>query len=166
MSKFERNPKQGKTWLYSWVMNNYWTTNFRAFQEGGFSWGYQITSTKDTTNAFATKYAWSERNTFPTRTFPTGANDLKTPAMETLKISGSPNAMLINSRPAFKGNGAILLHFREIEGMPAEVKLSSAVPGQTIKKMVEVNATGKEIGQAVTSIVLKPFEVRFIEVTF
>ena len=31
-------PKQGKTWLYSWVMNNYWTTNFRAFQEGGFSW--------------------------------------------------------------------------------------------------------------------------------
>ena len=36
MSKFERYPKQGKTWLYSWVMNNYWITNFRAFQEGGF----------------------------------------------------------------------------------------------------------------------------------
>ena len=166
MGKFERYPKPGKTWLYSWVMNNYWTTNFRAFQEGGFSWGYQITSTTDTTNAFATKYAWSERNIFPSRTFPAGANELKMPAMETLKISGSANAMLINSRPAFKGNGAVLLHFREIEGMPAEVKLSSAVPGQTIKRMVEVNATGKEIGQAVTSIVLKPFEVRFIEVTF
>jgi alpha-mannosidase len=164
MGKFERYPKQGKPWLYSWVMNNYWTTNFRAFQEGGFSWSYQLTSTADTTNTFATKYAWNERNTFPTRTFPAGVNELKSPSMETLKISGSPNAMLINSRPAFKNKGTILLHFREIEGQPAEVKLSSAVPGHNIKRMVEVNAAGKEIGQPVTSIQLKPFEVRFIEV--
>ena len=74
--------------------------------------------------------------------------------------------MLVNSRPAFKGKGTILLHFREIEGLPAEVRLSSAVPGQTIKRMVEVNAVGKEIGQPVTTIQLKPYEVRFIEVDF
>jgi hypothetical protein len=166
MGKFERYPKQGKTWLYSWVFNNYWTTNFRAFQEGAFSWSYQITSTKDTTNAFATKYAWTERNPFPTRTFPAGADELKTPVIETLKLSGSANAMLINSRPAFKGKGTILLHFREVEGLPAEVKVSLAVPGQTIKRMVEVNAVGKEIGQAITSVQLKPYEVRFIEVDF
>ncbi len=166
MGKFERYPKQGKTWLYSWVMNNYWTTNFRAFQEGGFSWSYQITSTTDTTNTYATKYAWSERNPFPTRTFPAGANELKSPSMETLKISGPANAMLVNSRPAFKEKGTILLHFRELEGLPAEVKLSSAVPGQSIRKMVEVNAVGKQIGQPVTSVQLKPYEVRFIEVEF
>ena len=166
MGKFERYPKKGKTWLYSWVMNNYWFTNFRAYQEGGFSWSYQLTSTADTTNTFATKYAWSERNPFPTRTFPAGANDLKSPLMETLKISGPANAMLVNSRPAFKEKGTILLHFRELEGLPAEVKLSSAVPGQTIKRMVEVNAIGKQIGQPLTSIQLKPYEVRFIEVRF
>ena len=166
MGKFERYPKKGKTWLYSWVMNNYWTTNFRAFQEGGFSWGYQLTSTTDTTNTFATKYAWGERNPFPTRTFPAGDNELKTPSLETLKISGSPNAMLINSRPAFKGKNNILLHFRELEGLAAEVKLSSAVPGQTIRKMMEVNTLGKQVGQPLTSIQLKPYEVRFIEVEF
>jgi alpha-mannosidase len=166
MGKFERYPKQGKTWLYSWVMNNYWTTNFRAFQEGGFSWSYQLTSTSDTTNTFATKYAWSQRNPFPTRTFPAGANELKAASMETLKISGSPNAMLVNSRPAFKDKGTILLHFRELEGKPAEVSVSSAVPGQSIKKMVEVNVSGQQIGQPLKSVQLKPFEVRFIEVTF
>ncbi|MFA6126624.1 MAG: glycoside hydrolase family 38 C-terminal domain-containing protein [Bacteroidales bacterium] len=166
MGKWERNPKQGKTWLYSWVMNNYWTTNFRAYQEGGFSWGYQITSTADTTNTFATKYAWSERNPFPTRAFPIGVNDLKSPVMETLKISGPANAMLVNSRPAFKKKGTILLHFRELEGLTAEVKLSSSVPGQTIKRMVEVNTIGKQIGQPLSSIRLKPYEVRFIEVEF
>jgi alpha-mannosidase len=166
IGKFERSPKQGKPWLYSWVMNNYWTTNFRAFQEGGFSWTYQLTSSADTSNTFATKYAWSERNPFPTRTFPAGADELKSASMETLKISGSPNAMLVNSRPAFKEKGTILLHFRELEGKPAEVKLSSAVPGQSIKKMVEVNTAGKQIGQPVTSVQLKPYEVRFIEVAF
>lgn len=166
MGKFERYPKQGKTWLYSWVFNNYWTTNFRAFQEGGFGWSYQITSTSDTTNTFATKYAWGERNTFPTRTFPAGADNLKSPVLETLKISGSENAMLVNSRPAFKGNGAVLLHFRELEGANAEVNLTSAVPGQTIKKMTEVNAIGKQQGQELSSVKLKPYEVKFIEVEF
>ena len=166
MGKFERYPKQGKTWLYSWVMNNYWFTNFRAYQEGGFSWSYQLTSTADTSNTFATKYAWSERNPFPTRTFPAGNSELKTSSIETLKISGPANAMLVNSRPAFKGKGTILLHFREVEGLPAEVKLSSSVPGQSIKRMIEVNISGKQIGQPVSSVQLKPFDVRFIEVEF
>jgi len=66
MGKFERYPKPGKTWLYSWVMNNYWFTNFRAYQEAGFSWSYQLTSAKDTTNTFAAKFGWGERNIFPT----------------------------------------------------------------------------------------------------
>ena len=166
LGKFERYPKQGKTWLYSWVMNNYWFTNFRAYQEGAFSWSYQITSTSDTTNTFATKYAWNERNPFPTRTLPAGKNELKTPTLETLKISGPSNAMLVNSRPAFKDKGTILLHFRELEGQAAEVKLSSAVSGRSIKRMLEVNAVGKQIGQPVTSVLLRPYEVKFIEVEF
>ena len=86
--------------------------------------------------------------------------------METLKISGSPNAMLVNARPAFKGKNSILLHFRELEGSTAEVKLLTAVPGQTIRNMVEVNTMGKPIGQPLTSIQLKPYEVKFIEVEF
>jgi len=166
MNKYERYPKKGKTWLYSWVMNNYWFTNFRAYQEGGFSWSYQLTSTADTTNTFATKYAWNERNPFLTRTFPAGANELKTPSIETLKISGPANAMLVNSRPAFKDKGTILLHFRELEGLSAEVKLSSAVPGRSIKQMIEVSATGKQSGQPVTSVLLKPYEVKFVEIEF
>ncbi|MCJ7450087.1 MAG: glycosyl hydrolase family 38 [Bacteroidales bacterium] len=166
MGTFERYPKKGKTWLYSWVMNNYWFTNFRAFQEGGFSWSYQITSTADTTNTFATKYAWGERNPFPTRTFPAGANDLKTPSLSTLNITGSPNAMLMNIRPAFKNNGTLLLRFRELEGQPGEVNLSSAIPGKIISKIVEVNSTGMQVGQPVISVKLKPYEVKFIELDF
>ncbi|MDP2338512.1 MAG: glycoside hydrolase family 38 C-terminal domain-containing protein [Bacteroidota bacterium] len=166
IGKFEPNPKPGKTWLYSWVMNNYWFTNFRAFQEGGFHWSYQITSTKDTTNTFATKFAWGERNAFATRTFPAGKNEFQSPVLETVKISGSPNAILINSRPAFKNSGSILLHFRELEGKLAELALESKIAGRSIKRMVEVNVIGKEIGNPIHSIKLKPFEVKFVEVDF
>lgn len=166
MGKFERNPKKGKTWLYSWVMNNYWMTNFRAYQEGGFSWSYQITSTTDTTNTFATKFAWGERNPFPTRTFPAGSEKLTTFSMETLRINGSPNILLMNSRPAFKKGGAILLRFRELEGEAGEVKLTSVVPGRPVSRVTEVNAAGVKLGEPITSVKLKPFEVRFIEVEF
>ncbi len=166
MAKWERNPKPGKTWLYSYVMNNYWMTNFRAFQEGAFSWSYQLTSSTDTSNTFATRYAWNERNPFPSRTFPAGTGELKTTMLETLKITGSENAMLVNSRPAFNSKGAILLHFRELDGRNAELVLTSVVPGRAIKRIVEVNAVGRETGLPMQNIRLNPYEVKFVEVDF
>jgi hypothetical protein len=147
-------------------MNNYWFTNFRAYQEGAFSWSYQITSTSDTTNSYATKYAWSERNPFLSRTFPSGKNEMKSPLLETLKINAPLNAMLVNSRPVYDKKSAILLHFRELEGLTADITLSSAILGQTISKIFEVNAIGKQVGDSLSSINLKPFEVKFIEVDF
>jgi len=162
--KFERNPKPGRPWLYSWVMNNYWFTNFRAFQEGGFSWSYQVTSTKDTTTSGAARYAWNERNMFPTRTFPAGKNEMKSTVMETLKISGSPNALLVNTRPMPGNNNSVLLHFRELDGLPAEITLSSPNSQRAIYRMIEVNVIGVPVGSPVSSVKLKPYEVKFIEV--
>ncbi len=166
MNKYERYPKQGKTWLYSYVMNNYWMTNFRAFQEGAFSWSYQVTSTVDTTNTTATKFAWGERNSFATRTIPSGKNELVTPLLETIQITGSENALIINSRPNFKNSSSIILHLREVEGLAAEVKLKSTITTRPIKRIVEVNAIGKELGVSIPAIHLKPFEVKFVEVDF
>ena len=163
--KFERFPRAGKTTLYSWVMNNYWFTNFRAFQEGGFSFGYQITSTADTTNSFATRYALGERVPMFTRTVLAGNKKMNIEPIETLRFSGSSNAVLVNARPSFKKAGGILLHFREVDGLPASINMSSGINNRPIRKMVEVNAVGEEANQ-ITSIELKPFETKFIEVEF
>ena len=166
MGKFERYPKPGKPWLYSWVMNNYWFTNFRAFQEGAFNWTYQITTSKDTTISAATKFAWGVRNPLPTRTFPAVKNELTQPMTKTLQISGDENAMLINSRPLFSGKGKILLHFREVDGKPATIQLSSFLANRPILSLTEVNVLGTEIGKLDKSISFSPHEVKFIEVQF
>ncbi len=166
MGKFERYPKPGKPWLYSWVMNNYWFTNFRAYQEGGFSWTYQMTSSADTTNTFATKFGWGERNMFPTRTFPAGKPELKDPVSQCLRIAGASNVLLINSRPATEGSNAVKLHFRELDGKEGEVSITSLVTGRPVKAMYVVNAIGQKVGAAGSSIHFHPFEVKFIEVQF
>lgn len=166
MGKFERYPTAGKPWLYSWVMNNYWFTNFRAFQEGTFSWTYQITTTKDTTTTASTKFAWGVRNPLPTRTFPEGKDEFIQPIVKTMELSGDPNAMLINSRPAFKNRGAILLHFREIDGVPANIQLSSKIADRPIKSLKEVNIIGDKIRDLDEKISFKPNEVKFVEVQF
>ena len=166
MGKFERFPTVGKPWLYSWVMNNYWFTNFRAFQEGTLSWTYQITTTRDTTTTASTKFAWGVRNPLPTRTFPEGKDEFSQPVAKTLELLGDQNAILINSRPAFTNDGSILLHFREVDGIPATIQLSSKITNRPIKSFKEVNIIGKEIGTLDKTIFFKPNEVKFIEIEF
>ncbi len=166
MGKFERHPRPGKPWLFSWVMNNYWFTNFRAFQEGGFRWSYQLTSSADTTNGTATRWAWNERNPFPTRTFPAGRSEAPAPVLETLQIQLPPNILLANSRPAFPKKSAVLLRFRELEGKPGEIRVGSRIPGKPVRSVSETNSLGKLLASSGTSIAMKPFEVKFIEVQF
>ena len=166
LGKFERYPKPGKTTLYSWVMNNYWFTNFRAYQEGGFSWSYQITSSKDTTNTFATKFGYGERNVFPTRTFPAGKPELKESVSESLKIAGDGNVMLVNSRPAFNGRDAVLLHFRELDGRESTIMLSGNIAGRQVKAFHLVNVLGETVANCNATLHFSPYEVKFVELEF
>jgi hypothetical protein len=165
MGKFERYPQPGKPWLYSWVMNNYWFTNFRAFQEGTVNWTYTLTSATDTTVTTATKFAWGVRNPLPTRTFPAGKNELTSPQFKAMNITGDENVMLINSRPAFNGKNCILLHFRETEGKPAKINLELQTANRPVKSIKQVNITGEKMQDLdVKSIAFNPNEVKFIEI--
>ncbi|MBI5865856.1 MAG: hypothetical protein HZB38_15400, partial [Planctomycetes bacterium] len=55
LGKFQSQLRAEKAHAYSWVMNNYWTTNFSASQEGEFRWSYSLTSAADTSAGFATR---------------------------------------------------------------------------------------------------------------
>lgn len=164
MGKFERNPKPGKPWLFSWVMNNYWFTNFRAFQEGTVNWTYAITTTGDTSISTASKFARGYRNPVSTRTFPAGKKELNSPLVKTIGFQGDENVLLINSRPSFNGNGSTILHFRETDGKPATIRFVSEIANRPVKQIKQVNILGEEIRHLDTeNVFFNPNEVKFIE---
>ena len=74
--------------------------------------------------------------------------------------------MLVNSRPAFKNNNNVLMHIREIDGKSGEFRITSAIAGRPVRRVVEVNILGEEIGQPLQSVNLGPYEVKFIEIGY
>lgn len=167
IGKFKRYPRAGKPWLYSWVMNNYWFTNFRAFQLGEIRWTYTLSTTADTTITAATKFAWSIRNPLAARPLPAGRNDLVNPVFKTVDITGDENVVLINSRPSFTGNGSVVFHFRETDGKPAKIRLASQIAGRQVKSIRQVNVRGEKIEDLdIKNIPFNPYEVKFIEAAF
>jgi len=166
LGNFDRNQAPCKPWLYSWVMNNYWTTNFRAFQEGAFHWTYQLTSMKDTTNAGASRFARGVRNPFLTRTYPAGDNKLSAVVDQTLKSDVSANVLVVNSRPSFTRPGSIWVHVREMDGKPGSVRFSTGVENRPIRRIIEINIIGEEIGPALNKVTLSPFQEKFLQIEY
>ena len=146
--------------LYSWVLNNYWTTNFRASQEGELKWNYYLTSSNDNTDAFATRFGWGARIPLLARVFPAGETAAADSARPWMEVS-APNLLLVAARPAQGGNG-ILLQLRETEGKEAVLKLAGLLNGNIYTAASEVNLFGEEIKEINEELKIGPLETRFV----
>ncbi|SMG41323.1 glycoside hydrolase family 38 N-terminal domain-containing protein [Arenibacter troitsensis] len=148
--------------LYSWPMNNYWTTNFNADQRGMYTWTYQLTSMDKNSDKEATKFGWGSRVPFLARVIP--ASVLEKKATNTLSIlSNIPdNILIVNATPLEDENG-IILHLREVSG-----KESSFIPeifsGKTIKYF-ETNVIGDEIKET-SKLNMKALESKFFKLSW
>jgi hypothetical protein len=149
-----------KPHVYSWIMNNYWFTNFRATQEGEFRWSYYITSTKDTTNTQAARFGWSSRMPMVGRVQPPGDANAHASVLSTFDL-GLPNIVLVDARPASHRNG-IILHLRELAGEPANADTSSLHCHAKIDALHEVDVLENDLGKSLTTLSFKPFESKFI----
>jgi hypothetical protein len=110
--------------MYSWPMNNYWTTNFNADQMGELQWSYHINSSADNSIEYATKFAWENRIPLLTRILP-GGNQPKAIVQPTSLLEIKPeNILLVNMRPV-EGERALLLQLREINGKKAIWEVNS-----------------------------------------
>ena len=146
--------------VFSWVMNNYWFTNFRAFQDGEFRWSYYLTSGKDNTNTWAATFGWNSRIPLIGRVLTAGARSSGKSALSVLQVS-APNVGLVGARPASDGNG-LILHLREMEGKATTVKLETAVPGMVIQSVTETNVLEEQLKPAGTELTFSPYEVKFL----
>lgn len=145
--------------VYSWVMNNYWVTNFRASQKGEFRWSYAITSGNDgTSGSRAARFGWDSRIPLLTRVFPPSGSGRRPEPLSLLEIS-APNILLIAARPL--PDGDVILHLRELEGKESAFEVYSSLSGGKGCVLRETNVLGEPIGKPTARPGLGAFEAKF-----
>jgi hypothetical protein len=161
-----------KPHVYSWVMNNYWFTNFRTEQEGEFKWHYYLTSTKDTSTSTATRFGWGSRVPLVTRVLPSAKG--KAAAQAASSATGStvipvmafpaPNLLVVEYRPAADLKG-IVLHLREVGGQPASLAKKDIVSAAKISRLDEVNVLEQPLKTGLDSVTFQPWEIKFLKLS-
>ncbi len=166
IGKWQRVTHVERPWIYSWVMNNYWFTNFRAEQDGEFRWHYYLTSTTDMSRTAATRFGWGSRVPLLARVLPpvrTGATT-EPQSLSTLSID-LPDVLVVEARPMRDGDG-VLLHLRETGGKTVTLTQDDLTTYGQLEGADEVNVLGQVINGGIESLTLHPYEVKFVSLTF
>jgi hypothetical protein len=152
--------------LYSWVLNNYWVTNFKASQQGELRWSYSITSSNDPSDMFATRFGRAASMPLYSRVMMPSAGADKTELYSrSLMDLGVPNLLLVNATPSLDGTG-VILHLREVEGGHAILDTRSLQEQTGASSITEVSVLEEELQVLTTLLLIEHFETRFIRLEF
>ena len=162
LGKWQRVTRVDKPHVYSWVMNNYWFTNFRAEQEGDLAFAYYLTSIKDTAKSSATRFGWGSRVPMTARVLPPGKSRSDSlPAVFSFARIDAPNLLVVEVRPARSGSAVVAL-IRELDGQPCVLGAGNVHVQAPIIHVDEVNAIEQTIREDVRRIEFKPYEAKFV----
>jgi hypothetical protein len=164
LGNFSYHHKPESNHLYSWVLNNYWVTNFKASQEGALTWRYFLTLTEDAGNSFATSFGWESSISMIGRVFPEGEGSVK-PKSKSVLSSEIPDLLLVSVTPSKNGPG-IIFQLREISGKPFELDPKDLLNFNSEILCIEVNAIGEYLNDIADKIIFKPNSVHFLEITW
>jgi len=152
--------------IYSWVLNNYWVTNFKASQQGELRWSYSITSSRDPSDMFATRFGRSERVPLVSRimlpSFDAETTELVSRSLLDLGVS---NLLLVNATPSLDGDG-IVLHLREVDGGHAILDIQRLREETGALAIEEVSVLEEELSVLTTPLLIEHYETRFIKLSF
>ncbi|WP_203256909.1 glycoside hydrolase family 38 N-terminal domain-containing protein [Hyunsoonleella ulvae] len=159
---YYKNPIKNKGHIYSWVLNNYWVTNFRASQFGELNWKYQITSSENKSNTFATKFGWGNRVPFVSKANSGKEKSKNNQVSESLiDLNMVDNLLLVHARPT-EANDGVILHLRETEGDHAILDINKFLENPGISEVYLVNSLGEKIEKLTAPFLVEHFETRFI----
>jgi hypothetical protein len=152
--------------IFSWVLNNYWVTNFKASQEGELRWSYTITSTNDVSANRAIKFGQAEKTTLLTRMILPGEQQFHKISTDKSLISiPSENLLLVNATPAMEGD-AIILQLREISGGHNHLDIDQLLKDSGAKSASEVNILEEKLANLSGDIHIEHFETKFIRLEY
>jgi alpha-mannosidase len=154
-------------WVFSYAMNNYWMTNFKASQEGRVEFRYSLTSAPPagpiavgasaSDRVAASRFGWDVHTPLVATWLPARNKGRITTAGESFLSIDQPNVIV--QALWLDADGTPVARLREIAGKAADARLASAVfLGFTTRSM------GGHQSVEVESIPvrLKPFEIQTI----
>lgn len=161
LGKWQPVTRVAQPHVYSWVMNNYWFTNFRVQQEGELRWSYFLTSTADASSATAARFGWGSRVPLATRVLPPlkSGRTTEPPARSLISID-VPGVVVVDAQPA--GRREVVLHLREVAGKATTLDVDNVIAWTEFERAAEVNALGHLVEDEIESMDLKPYDVRFV----
>ncbi len=114
--------------IFSYVMNNYWTTNYLAGQGGDFVFRYVFTSGKNIDPAMLSRVGWEAMSGLEmNEIFPQDKVDSAPRALPSAQSSflqvDQPNVVLNAWKDAEDGNGTVM-RFTELNGKSTTVKVT------------------------------------------
>jgi hypothetical protein len=158
--KYQRKKTYDKPYAYSWVMNNYWFTNFRASQEGELHWSYYLTSSKDVSNTTATKFGWESRVPIYARVMPEGKPNGLATSYSAFHFNND-NFLMTSAIPSID-KGYILINVRELDGKQTPFRVLDNT-GKPVEFSV-VNAIEESITNNINEINFEPYGNKFVKV--
>ena len=113
--------------VFSYVMNNYWFTNYVAGQGGDFTFRYVLTSGKNLPSLRMSRLGWEEMTPLEPNEIIENDKEFSPPrplnaAKESFLQVSQPNVVLVNWKTAEDGNGTIL-RFLEVAGESAQASV-------------------------------------------
>jgi len=160
--RFEYKAVPDDTHIYSWPMNNYWTTNFNADQRGMYTWTYNVTSMANAHNEEATKFSWGNRIPFLARVIPKGKKDPKRSNELSILSGMAGNVLLINASP-LENENSVLFQLREV-GNKSVTFLPLTSMGENVK-WYETNVLGVEV-KKIDLIEIGALESKFFKLSW
>jgi len=160
-------------WVFSYAMNNYWMTNFKASQEGRVEFRYSLTSLPPappltgapaspagSDRVVSSRFGWEVHSPLVAVWLPPKNKGPFTTPFESLISVDRPNVII--QALWLDPDGTPVVRLREIAGQATEARVSSAVfLGFTTRRMGASEQT--EVGSVPVS--LKPFEIRTVRIT-
>lgn len=149
--------------IFSWLMSNYWSTNFFPEQGGTFTFRYVITSARSLDPPSMTRMGWEnmtplESDPVPASSSPHAAN------IASLLALDNDNVAISTWKRAEDGKGTIL-RLLELAGKSETVHVASRylhVTGAETCSLVEECSEKIPVAEDGISLTLRPFEIKTI----
>ena len=156
----------GNSYLYSYVMNNYWWTNYKAGQGGDFVFRHAFTSRAKSDSAQAARFGAEAAAPLLATVHTGGSSGPLTQASASLLQVEEPNVVLFGLPRSETGDG-VVLHLRETAGQQtvAHIKIGALGVRQAIScNLIETPQGPLRIQDGTIEFPLRPWGVAAVSV--